>query len=74
MNWNTLRRWLCRKFNLVGAETTFKVIIEGHTIMYLSLEYLRDRDQLREPRPGPFGWVNWPQRKGEPVVTFDWKP
>lgn len=60
------RRWLCRKFNLVGAETTIKVAFEGSTLLRCDLETLRCLDEI-SPRGGK------PPRFGLDVI-FDWKP
>jgi hypothetical protein len=62
-----LRKWLCRKFNLIGAETVITVKFEGSTLLRSDFETLRAFQALKKsgPKLPPHPGLN---------VLFDWKP
>lgn len=64
---DVIRKWLCKKFNLVGAETVFTVELQGRIYEKTNLETVRVFEALYSHLPKP-------ERKFPQIVTFDWKP
>lgn len=66
---NAFRKWLCKRFNLIGAETVYKVTFREHVFEWTSLETRKFIDELDIDKAQAHL-----KREFSPVIKFDWRP
>lgn len=71
---NAFRKWLCKRFNLIGAETVYKVTFREHVYEWISLDMRKSIDELSTLSTGSTDKVQVLKREFPPIVTFDWMP